>query len=255
MTVKPQTINWYEKFFQGMALDLWRAAIPIETTEEELAFLLQTLAAPQGGRLLDVPCGNGRLSLPLSLSGYSVTGVDFCQPFLDQAAESARAHKTKIDYIQGDMRALKLKNKFAGAFCMGNSFGYFDRPGTVDFLKAVAACLESKARLVIDSSMVAECFIVNGGEKEWLQVGDMLMLVENNYDCRKSAVESTYTFIRGSEKQVSKAVHWIYTSGELSDMLESSGFSIVDMLANTDLENPEKFELGSERLLLVAEKI
>ncbi len=254
MAAKAQTANWYEQFFQGMALDLWRAAIPIEKTEEELAFLLETLAAPQGGRLLDVPCGNGRLSLPLALSGYKVTGIDFCQPFLNQATQSARAHKTKIDYIQGDMRTLKLKNKFEGAFCMGNSFGYFDRPGTIDFLKAVSACLESKARLVIDSAMVAECFIVNGGEKEWLQVGDMYMLVENNYDCRKSVVESTYTFIRGAEKQVSTAMHWIYTSGELCDILASAGFSVVDMLANADVENPEPFALGSERLLLVAEK-
>jgi len=254
MAVKAQPANWYEEFFQGMALDLWRAAIPIEKTEEEVAFLLRTLAAPEGARLLDVPCGNGRLSLPLSLMGYEVTGLDFCGQFLAQAAESAHTHKTKIDYVQGDMQTFKLKNSFQGAFCMGNSLGYFDRQGTMGFFKAIALCLKAKARLVIDSAMTAECFIVNGGEKEWLQVGDIYMLVNNNYDCRKSLVESTYTFIRGSEQEVRTARHWIYTSGDLCQMLESVGFSIVDLLANTDLENLEPFALGAERLLLVAEK-
>ena len=29
--------QWYAEFFQGMSLELWRRAIPIEQTEEEVA--------------------------------------------------------------------------------------------------------------------------------------------------------------------------------------------------------------------------
>ncbi|CAN5541494.1 class I SAM-dependent methyltransferase [soil metagenome] len=247
--------SWHEEFFQGMALDLWRRAIPIEKTEEEVAFLLETLSAPQGSRLLDVPCGNGRLSLPLSLMGYKVTAVDFAQPFIEQGKESAMSHKTKIDYIQGDMRQLNLKQEFDGAFCMGNSFGYFDRAGTNKFLQAIGTCLKSKARLVIDSAMIAECFLVNAGEKEWVQVGDMLMLIDNQYDCSNSTVATTYTFIQNGRQESRKAIHWIYTCGELCDMLKAAGFSVVDLLSSTDLEAAEPFALGADKLVLVAEKI
>jgi len=246
--------QWYAEFFQGMSLELWRRAIPIEQTEEEVAFLLETLAAPRGSKLLDVPCGNGRLSLPLSLMEYKVTAVDFAQAFIEQAKESARAHKTKIDYIQGDMRQLALPQEYDGAFCMGNSFGYFDRSGTNEFLQAIGKSLKSKARLVIDSAMIAECFLVNGGEKEWLQVGDMYMLIENQYNCQSSTVKTTYTYIQDGKKEVRTAKHWIYTAGELCHMLEDAGFSTLELLASTDLETPEPFTLGAEKLILVAEK-
>ncbi len=246
--------KWYEEFFQGMALDLWRRAIPIERTEEELAFLHESLQAPSGGKLLDVPCGNGRLSLPLSLMGYKVLGVDFCQPFIEQANQSAKSHKTKITYLQGDMRALGLKAEFDGAFCMGNSFGYFDRSGTIEFLRAIAASLKSGARFVLDSAMIAECFLVNGGEREWLQIGDMIMLIDNQYDCRSSTVETTYTFMQDGKQESRKATHWIFTSGALCEMLKEAGFTIVEMLANTDIEAPEPFALGSDRLLAIALK-
>jgi SAM-dependent methyltransferase len=246
--------EWYEEFFQGLSLELWRRAIPIEQTEEEVAFLLETLSAPQGSKLLDAPCGNGRLSLPLSLMEYKITAVDFSKTFIEQAKASARAHKSKIDYIQGDMRKLALPQEFDGAFCMGNSFGYFDRSGTNQFLQAISKSLKSKARFVIDSAMIAECFLVNGGEKEWLQLGDMYMLIENQYECKTSTVATTYTYIQNGKQEVRTAKHWIYTSGELCDMLKAAGFSILEMLASTDLEVPEPFTLGAEKLILVAEK-
>lgn len=246
--------KWYEEFFQGMSLELWRRAIPIEQTEQEVAFLLETLSAPRGSKLLDVPCGNGRLSLPLSLMEYKVTAIDFSKTFIEQGKESARAHKTKIDYIQGDMRKLTLAQEFDGAFCMGNSFGYFDRSGTNEFLHAIGQCLKSKARLVIDSAMIAECFLVNGGEKEWLQVGDMYMLIENQYNCKSSTVTTTYTYIQDNKKEVRTATHWIYSAGELCDMLAAAGFSVLEMLSSTDLEAPEPFTLGAEKLILVAER-
>ncbi len=60
--------SWFEHFFSGAALDLWRSAIPEERTNQEVQFLREVLGASEGSRLLDLPCGNGRLSVPLSLS-------------------------------------------------------------------------------------------------------------------------------------------------------------------------------------------
>ena len=43
-------------------LDLWRRAIPPEHTSAEADFLIQNLKCEPGARVLDVPCGNGRLT-------------------------------------------------------------------------------------------------------------------------------------------------------------------------------------------------
>jgi len=243
--------GWFEDFFSGAALDLWRNAIPQETTEREVEFLSDVFSLPEGSRLLDAPCGNGRLSLPFALLKYKVTGIDFSAAFVAEAKETARTKKVQIDYLQGDMRNLSFENEFDGAFCMGNSFGYFDRAGTLQFFQSVSRSLKSGAKFVIDSAMVAETFLVNGGVKEWVQVGDIYMLIENKYDCRQSLVETDYTFVSKGKEEKRRALHWIYSAGEVCHMLEQADFVVDDLFSSTDCD---EFSLGDERLLLVAHK-
>lgn len=199
MAAEINNSDWYRDFFAGATLDLWRRAKAPSVTEDETDFLLEKLSVPFGGRLLDVPCGNGRLSNPLSLHGYRVTGIDLCAEFIQEATVTAKSSHlidsndyAMPEFIVGDMRQLMVLEEFDGAYCMGNSFGYFDRIGTKRFLSSLGACLKSKARFVLDSSMIAEAFLVNGAEREWLQIGDMYMLVENHYDCARSVVENLY---------------------------------------------------------------
>src|SRR6266436_7171004 len=96
--------NWYEDFFHGVSLDLWRKAISPQQTKAEADFLVKVLGCDEGASLLDVPCGNGRLSLELARRGYRVTGVDIAAEFI----EEARALATKMDetpaphFILGD---------------------------------------------------------------------------------------------------------------------------------------------------------
>ena len=120
----PMDAGWYEEFFQGLALELWRRAIPEEQTRAEADFLAGVFGNPEGRAILDVPCGNGRLTLPLAGRGYRMTGVDLCGPFLAEARERAGAAGLEIAWRQGDMRELPWEEAFHGACCMGNSFGY-----------------------------------------------------------------------------------------------------------------------------------
>jgi cyclopropane fatty-acyl-phospholipid synthase-like methyltransferase len=77
--------NWYEDFFQGLSLDLWRKAISPKQTKSEADFLVKVLNCNEGSHLLDVPCGNGRLSLALAQRGFRVTGVDISEEFVEEA--------------------------------------------------------------------------------------------------------------------------------------------------------------------------
>ncbi len=77
--------NWCETFFDGLALELWRAAVTPETTRQEAAFILAQLKPAPGARLLDVPCGNGRHSIEIAKLGYHVTGLDISPGFHDEA--------------------------------------------------------------------------------------------------------------------------------------------------------------------------
>src|SRR5262249_17730629 len=71
----PMSSTWYESFFSPLALEFWRAVVPPEVTEAEVAFVERALGLKGSGRLLDLPCGHGRHALALARRGYQVTGV------------------------------------------------------------------------------------------------------------------------------------------------------------------------------------
>src|SRR3979490_3154904 len=83
--------NWYENFFHGLALDLWRKAISPKQTKSEADFLVKVLQCEKYSHLLDVPCGNGRLSLALAARGYRLTGMDISEEFVEEARAAATA--------------------------------------------------------------------------------------------------------------------------------------------------------------------
>jgi len=246
--------NWYKDFFQGKTLELWRRAKSLDQTEAECAFLQEVFDGEDRFHLLDVPCGNGRLSVPMAQAGFKITGVDYSEEFTDEAAneaKSAKLSKDAIQFIRSDMRTISFKQKFDGAFCLGNSFGYFDREGTAKMFNAISGSLKTGAKFVLDSVMTAETFLVDGAKREWVRVGDMLMLVENRYNCRESCVETDYIFVHDGKEEIRRAVHWIYTTGEICSMLEKVDFKVLELFGSTECDS---YELGSEKLLLVAEK-
>lgn len=246
--------DWFKSFFSGAALDLWRQAKTDDETEQECVFLQETFVAAEGAHLLDVACGGGRLTLPMVQAGYKLTGLDYCKEFLEEgkkAAATAKLGVGAVRFVHGDMRALSFKQKFDGAFCFGNSFGYFNREGTENMFESLGACLIPGSKFVLESIMFAETFLVNGAEREWVRVGDMLMLIENQYDPRESCVHTEYTFIRDGKEESRHATHWIYTSGEVCSMLSKAGFNVTNLFGTFECD---AYELGSERMLLVAEK-
>ncbi|MDQ2921688.1 MAG: methyltransferase domain-containing protein [Acidobacteriota bacterium] len=82
--------NWWENFFHGIALDFWRAAISDEQTRAEADFINNQLQLPVGAKVLDVPCGNGRLSIELGAFGFDLTGVDIAVEFLEEAKRKSQ---------------------------------------------------------------------------------------------------------------------------------------------------------------------
>jgi SAM-dependent methyltransferase len=57
---------------------------------------------PPGGRVLDIGCGTGSLSLLLAQAGYQVTGIDFAPAMVERARAKAAAAGLEIDFAVGD---------------------------------------------------------------------------------------------------------------------------------------------------------
>ena len=65
--------------------------------------LLQKKAFPKQGKLLEMGCGAGNLSINFAQAGYEVTGVDIAPTAIDWAIENAAKAEVKITFIQGDV--------------------------------------------------------------------------------------------------------------------------------------------------------
>lgn len=245
-------LKWYESFFQGIALDMWRKAVPPEQARVEVDFLERELGLGPGALVLDVPCGNGRHSLELASRGFRATGVDLSEEQIAEARRSAAAAGLPIEWRHADMRDLPWQAQFDAVFCFGNSFGYLDPEGNRAFLESVSRALKPGGRFALDYGLAAECILPRLREREWAQVDDILFLEENQYHPTESCVETSYTFIRDGQTHRRTGLQWVYTVRELRRLLQEAGLQTRNLYRSLQ---GEPFEVGSPLLLLVAEKI
>jgi cyclopropane fatty-acyl-phospholipid synthase-like methyltransferase len=61
-------------WFRTLSDDLWLP--PDEVGEDEARFIRGALRLRRGQRVLDAPCGAGRIGVHLALAGCDVTGVE-----------------------------------------------------------------------------------------------------------------------------------------------------------------------------------
>ena len=236
--------DWYQDFFNGAAVDFWMAAAP--PPDEDITFLQSVFG--DGNEILDVACGAGRHAIPLARAGYRVAGVDISAEFLDRAR---RAADVPIEWHQRDMRDLPWKERFDGALCFGNSFGYGGREGTRASIASIAAAMKPGARFVVETGSIAESILPSLQQRRWMTAGNILFLSSATYDVNDSRLDVEYTFIRGDSRETKSAHTSIFTSGELRDMFAASGLEIESRLASP---KGEPFRLGSPRLIVVARK-
>ena len=220
-----QHTNWFESFFEGVAVDLWLKAVPPDVSAREADGILRLLDAREGAEILDVPCGGGRLANELSERGYRVTGVDLSAEFLGHARAADPAQR--VNWEHRDMRDLPWPGRFDGAFCVGNSFGYLDDAGNAAFLRSVRGALKPGARFVLETPMVLENLLGHIQPRAWWQVGDMYLLVHNQYDAHRQRLDTEYSFIANGRVDVRHGEHRAYAYRDLIELVAGAGFAVA----------------------------
>lgn len=239
--------DWFETFFAGLALDLWRATNTAENTAQEADFLIRQMQLQPGDSVLDVPCGNGRHAVEMARRGIRMTGVDISTGFLDEARRTAPA----VEWVLGDMRELPWAARFDAAYCWGNSFGYFDHASCLRFLQAVARALKPGGRFMMETGLVAESLLPNLQRSRELQIGDIGFASRNVYDPLEGRLDITYTFTRGEEREVKATHQWVHGAAEIRRMLRQSGLEPVEAFGDVD---GSAYTLGCPRLILLARR-
>ena len=240
--------NWFETFFDGLALECWRAAVTPEMTLSEADAIERLLDAAPGAALLDVPCGNGRHAIELARRGYRLTGLDISRGFI----EEARAASTDVDWVLGDMRAIDWREHFDGAYMWGHSFGYFPYEDSCRFPAAVARALKAGARFILETGAVAESVLLGLKEEQQMTFGDLEFGARRSYDARAGRLNITYTFQRQGVTEVKSIFQYVHSAAEIGRMLGAAGFEVVHMHGGTD---PTEYRLGARELVVTARRL
>jgi SAM-dependent methyltransferase len=95
-------------------------------SDDDAAEILGRLQLPRGSRLLDAPCGHGRIARRLCAAGLEVTGVDLSDRYIAMAQAVPVGPGGSFSAVRGDLRQLPVQGPFDAVVCWFTSFGYYD---------------------------------------------------------------------------------------------------------------------------------
>jgi len=237
--------DWFVCFHRGLTARFWRTigAAMLDDDWKVVGGLLEGFE-----RVLDVPCGDGRLTARLAGAGHEVLGVDISA----EEVEHARREHPDARFLVGDLRALP-DGPFDALLSWGNSFGYLPPDESPRSLAEMRRVLRPGGRLVLESGSVAEAVLPGGlTETASYSMGGLRASIRRRYDASESRMEAEYAFFdddSGAAETV-RAAHHVHTTGELSRMLRAAGFASVS-LRGPDGVAP--YELGDGKVVVVAE--
>jgi SAM-dependent methyltransferase len=217
--------EWWRDHYSGALLELWQAIIPPERAAEDADFLIRHCALRPGSAVLDLPCGEGRVSIELAARDIAVTGIDIAPGQIELARAAAAQRGLTNDWRVGDMRA-PPRGPFDAAFCWGDSFGYMDDAGNRAFLAAVHQVLRPGGRFAMEMEMVAEVLAPRFQPLAKGRAGEFDVALQREWDRAGGRLSVTYRLERGGAVESRRASYRIHTAGELKSLLAGAGFEI-----------------------------
>lgn len=243
--------EWWQDFFSGLSQEVQRRNRQQLATEAEAAGIQRLLALPPGSRILDVPCGEGRLGMEFAAQGYRVTGVDVAPSLLERAREASRTRCLEVDWVCADMRDLRWEADFDAVVCYGSSFGFFDEAGNRSFLAGAYRALKPGGRFILETDVVETMLPTFFPERGWTRLGDVLILDEHTWNHELSRFNVNWTFVRGNVIEERHMSVRIYTFREVTELLNAIGFVHWQSYATPRFR---PFALGARMLVLAATK-
>jgi SAM-dependent methyltransferase len=110
-------------------------------------------AKKSGGRILELGCGSGRLTIPIAQNGIEIVGADLSRSMLETARAKAQRAGVEVHFLEADMRSFDITGKFSAVLIPGNSLLHLFTPGDlIECFRNVRRHLAPSGRLIFDIS-------------------------------------------------------------------------------------------------------
>jgi SAM-dependent methyltransferase len=221
-----------------------------ERCDVETASIVRLLELAPGMRVLDVPCGEGRIAGRLARHGCDVVGIDVSEHFLALARERYPGPV----FEHGDMRTLDYRGEFDAVVNWFTSFGYFDAATNDSVLAGFARALRPGGRLLVDlqnPDRIARLAAPANGTFASVHERDGDLMVDRvRYDPADTYSHSTRYVVRaGNVRKIEFSLEQI-PAAQLTQRLQQAGFSDVRLVGC----DGEPFGPQSARMIALARR-
>jgi len=239
----------FDQVFGEDYLHFYGHVLTDERSDADVELIARLVGLRPGMRVLDVPCGYGRVASRLARLGCDVVGVDASALFLDVARRGGVA----VDYRLGDMRELVPDGPFDAVVNWFTSFGYFDDASNRAMLASWRSALKPGGKLVIDLQNRQRLLTVMAGSPggratALVQRDDDLLVDSTTYDVSTGRTNTERISVRSGLVRRYRFSVRTFAFTELRDWLLDAGFAAV---AGHGAEG-EPLSLVSTRMVVVA---
>jgi SAM-dependent methyltransferase len=215
---------------------------PDATGVTDAAFIMRILCLPAGARILDSPCGSGRISLPLALAGYGVTGVDREASFIRRARHRASGMRNAA-FLAADMRDADFADEFDAVINWGGSFGYFSDIDNQDLMHAFVRAAAPRGKIIIDQPNRE--YLLRHFRTHVEQPG---LHIKNLWDAETERMHSEWTLKRGGRLHPNRMSIRLYTLKEMKTLFQRAGCGFRTAYGSV---SGEAYGRASRRLIVV----
>jgi len=222
--------EWWKTFFDQEYWRIWQQVFTEESNAKQAADLWSMLDLKPGCRLLDAPCGWGRLSRQLALLGATVLGVDQSETLLS-VAESQRGDlpPERLRYLEHDLRKSLPETGFDVACNIFTSFGYGTEEEDVATFRTLRDALRPGGRVLVETNhRDLICAFTSRGSNGSMRLPDgTLFIDEPDFDAISGVVNLNW-YWSGPSGSGEKHAKWrCYTPTQIVSLLERAGLRFL----------------------------
>ncbi|MCL2172836.1 MAG: class I SAM-dependent methyltransferase [Candidatus Bathyarchaeota archaeon] len=256
----------------------WQEIANKGPTKQQVQFIKNNLFSNENW-ILDLGCGTGRHTIPLTKEAYNIIGIDISTTLL----KIAKQHHSQSHFIQADFQHLPFKEKtFTTALSIDNSFAYLkNKEADLKSLKELHLTLQKDAILILDvfnyeqlrrkykklSIKNLPWLLIHTLIKhpnfitiyllslyKWRSYPTFLLLQKRNINPKTRQLIDLWIIKNKNNKTIQQFHHTthLYTLNQLQETLTKAGFNIKQIYGGY---TNQTFTTKSNRLLITAKPV
>lgn len=222
----------WKKYYgeNGRYLQEHQDFLSVSKTKSHGDFIIKALALKKTDKIIDLACGEGRITIELARRGFNVEGVDFSKSLLQVAKKKAEENDLSIRFYLQDLHHLSLKSKYDKAFLFFSHLGILDPKRVFEKINQV---LVRQGKFLLDSDNLFRLitFLLQTKDKNYFFDPTDLKL----YDQKSNLAPERY-----------------YFHPEAAEMMFKSGFKPIKSYG--DYKSGE-YLISSPRMIIIGKKV